>query len=189
MRLFLLLTVGLFCLLPEKVQPAEKILHYEWNSGPQYSGGKTKTCFLSVDIITEKLLALTMNFAMLAELTPSNKVRSVSSLKVVAMESINTKQPRKIGIHYAWIRSSTGSTVGKIKTTKLETELNYLGAGPYELFLDILSGIVKDGVVIGYQQRAGSFDKIFEIPEPPRVELIQKLNSCLKELAKDASRR
>lgn len=189
MRVFFFFISALALLLSRPASGSENIVFREWNSGPQLSGGKTKTCFIGLDIITDKFLALTMNFAMIAEPTPTGKVRSVSSVKITATETTQGKNPKKVKIHYGWIKSSSASTVGKIKTTKLETEPNYLGAGKYELFLDVLDGIVKDGVVIGYQEKPGSFDKIFEVPIPPPIEVLNKLNLCLDDLAKDATER
>lgn len=181
--------LALAFLLCESVIASENIVFREWNSGPQLSGGKTKTCFIGLDIVSDKFLALTMNFAILAEPTPAGMVRSVSSLKITATETTQGKNSKKVNIHYAWIKSSSASTVGKIKTTKLETDPNYLGAGKYDLFFDVLDGVVKNGVVIGYQEKPQSFDKIFEVRDPPPDDIVKKLYLCLGDLEKDATDR
>ncbi len=49
---------------------------------------------------------------------------------------------------------------------------------------ELLDGILKDGISMGYQEKPGTFDKVIRVPEPLPSEGLRNFLSCLDDLKK-----
>jgi hypothetical protein len=104
-----------------------------------------------------------------------------TNLKVaVSQFNANDDGSKPITLHYAWLKSSTGSTVGKLKDATPDSRPYYQAVAPgTDLFVSVLKGVHASGVVIGYQENLGGLDSTVESEGPPPPDVRAKLTSCL----------
>ena len=159
------------------------VLVHEWEVDSQTKGGKTVSCFVELKLVSEQE-AVSMNLSLFGESNTPQKVQAWTGLKIRALKQDGSQ----IKVHSGWVRSSSGSTVGKLKKVD-HPEMYFLGAasGP-DLFVTILKGILRDGASVGYQETLGKFDKVFKIVEPLPDGSARALSSCIDDLRSSLSK-
>ena len=90
-------------------------------------------------------------------------------------------QTTPLNINYAWISTSTGTTVNNVKTA--QTGPVFLaGTSDLDLFTNLLPGLLESGVTVGVQELEGTLDTVFEIAEPPSIDDLGKLRKCTEDI-------
>jgi len=167
---------------------ATDLVWHEWSTDAQIMGGKTTTCYWQVGLVTSDLTIITMNLGWVVIPQPSGTWANIT-LKVTAAKTVNPQGQKferiPIRIHDAWIKSSTESTVGRLKKVDATPEPYYLGVGSLELGQEILKGLLVDGLIIGLQESPGKFDIVFRVEEPPSDELKIRFGQCLAQFEND----
>lgn len=163
---------------------------YQWHGEETTRGGVTDGCEVMVTgmmVSREVSLIVTANLSLFAKPADSSRVKIGTLLKITVNE-IALDQDFKltpIRLYGGWIRTSSGTTVGKLMTISVSPEMYYLGVTPgIDLYLELVSGMLKDGVTVGFQRRPGGLDTTMTIPTPPPVETIAKLETCFENLEK-----
>jgi hypothetical protein len=176
-------TVGLlFAMLTAHSFAAESSQFHRWQADSQTRGGKTVSCNLQLVASTENML-ITSTLALFAEHSAPENTHMFTALKISASKYDSARKEVPIELAGGWIRSSSGSTIGRLTTVKTDAGTEFLGAasGP-ELFQNLLDGIIKDGMSVGYQEKAASFDNVLRIAEPLPPERLRNLQECLDDL-------
>lgn len=164
------------------VLAAEDVLVHLWEADSQTIGGKTVNCYVLLTAVAEQE-AFTMNLSLFAQSVAPEKIQTFTGIKIRAYRLENGSQEVPIEVHSAWIRSSSGSTVGKLKKLDTHPDPYFLGAAPgMGLFTTLLQGILRDGVSVGFQENSGNFDKVFKIAEPLPDDSKKTLLSCMNDL-------
>ncbi len=171
---------------------------HEWKVGTQTSGGHTVACSLGLDSLTfdsftsgSKDFNSTLIMTTLSLLIVEKSDKKVLSflVKIVGERILDDLKTQAIPIYYAWVKSSTGSTVNQITQLETKPEKYFLGGmhgnEGMALFVKILRGIVEDGLVIGWQESPGKFDKVISIKDPPPEEELLSFLSCLENQKKE----
>jgi hypothetical protein len=155
----------------------QDFLVHEWEADSQTRGGKTVSCFVGLKLANEQE-TISMNLTLFAEVIAPQKVQGFTGLKIIVLRD----NDRQIPVYSGWIKSSSGSTVGKMK--KIDHPGKYFmgGTSGPELFRTILKGILRDGLSVGYQETPGAFDKVFKVAEPLPDDSRKALWSCLHNL-------
>jgi hypothetical protein len=161
----------------------QDVLLHIWEADSQTRGGKTVSCYVGLMLGTKQEV-VSMNLTLLGELITPQKAQTSTALKIRAVKY----DDRQIKVHSGWVRSSSGSTVGKLKKIDHPGMYFLAGANGMDLFRNILRGILKDGVSVGYQENPGAFDKVFKIAEPLPDDSARALSSCLSDLISEANR-
>jgi len=163
---------------------ADPVLVHLWEADSQVREGKTVSCYIQVSAATESQL-VTMNLSLFAE-SVDRKIQVFTGLKIRAARYTAGQKETPIKLYGGWIRSSSGSTVGRLKPVNTNPEPHFLGAAAgLELFQELLNGIVKDGVAIGYQEKPGMFDKVIKVPDPLPPERLRNFVACLDDLRRN----
>jgi len=177
---------------------SKTLVWHEWKADSQTKGGKTVACFLQLAGLTSDSIpfdpkpsrsTLTTANLTLTLVEKSDRKWLSFGVKVTGTRILEDFTTHAIPIHYAWVQSSTGSTVNQI--TQLETAPNkyYLGglAGDegLDLFLKIFKGILEDGLVVGWQESPGKLDKRLKVKDPPSPDKLLSFNSCMGQLGKN----
>jgi hypothetical protein len=169
--------VGLITFAVAPVWADEDVSIHLWQSDSQLKGGKVATC--SVLLTTANVQeSLTMNLGLLIE-----KPQLLTMLKITVHRQASNRPHIPVKIHSAWIRSSSGSSIGKLKQINTHPNQYYLGgADGADVFRVLLPGIMKNGISVGYQERPNTFDKVLKVSEPLPNEAVKSLVSCMEEL-------
>ena len=174
-------TVILISMWQLQADAAPEALIHEWLAEELTSGGKVVGCQIIVDGMVSTSLYVSANVALLAEAAGRLGIYTRTMVKITSAE-IDVERAIKtpIPLFGGWIRTSSGTTVGNLKT--LPTGPHYLGISPgADLFVKLLEGVLEQGVTVGFQQRVGGLDTTVAFPAPP-ADVLVKLNSCLKSL-------
>lgn len=122
---------------------------------------------------------------MLKEHPSASNAKAITILKISA-DQISVPDPSDITpipITQAWVETSTVTTLGELEKIDAAPQSAFLGASKGAgLFFEILKGIRKSDLVIGYRQKAERLPKIFQAPGPP-VKIFTQLQGCLAKSA------
>ncbi len=118
-------------------------------------------------------------------LSMRGEVTDEMTLLKVTARSVATERPfdtTPIKLHEAWVRSSTGTTAGKLIRTDAGESSYYLGvAAGDEVFVAVIEGLITDGLTVGYNLRPGGLDTVTVVKEPPTSEAgLTEFRACLK---------
>jgi hypothetical protein len=167
---------------------SENMTFYDWQADFQASE-KSTTCFIQLTGINrERFILLTMNLSALVEKSPLNQIREITVLRVTASQinKPDLSDMAPIKIHNAWIKTSLGTSLGKITKIDVGPELYYLGgAKGSDLFHTLIEGILNNGAIIGYQEKPTDPDIVSRVPAPPPDVVIGRLLPCLANVLPD----
>ncbi len=164
---------------------SEHVISHFWEADSQTRAGAVVTCYIQLTAVNYKQIAITMNVSIFAQMATPELVENMTMVKITASRITNpfTAESQPIKINYGWVKSSSGTSVGKVKITDVSPDPYFLGvAAGMDLFQEITFGILKDGVTVGYQEKPGTFDVTFTIATPPSGDVSLKLGSCLSEM-------
>ncbi len=126
---------------------------------------------------------LTANLSTFSELISPDQVRAYTTLKVKAAQRVKPRGYVSIIIHQAWIKSSSATTVGRLKKVDVDPEPYFLAVqAGIDLFQDILKGLMENGIVVGYQEKPDTFDKVFEVKAPLPLDVQAKVIRCFDSM-------
>jgi hypothetical protein len=186
MKAHFIIMVAILLLPVSFARAGEEVLSQEWDAGTQTKGGKAKICYLKNIAVTLGGELITSNLSLFGARQGDNSFETIFTLKVVVVqiEEEEEKIVNGIPIYSAWIKSSTGSTVGQL--TELESPGYFFGgvAGgkAIPLFTLILKGLLTDGMTVGFQTLADAFDRVIHIKEPLPTNVAKNFFECLGEL-------
>lgn len=172
----------LFAVVTGQGFAADPALFHLWQAHSQARGGKTVSCYIQLMAATDDAL-ITSNLALFAEQFAPEKVQTFTALKITASTYGGGQKEVPIKLYNGWLRSSSGSTVARLKIVNTDPETHFLAAASgAEIFQDLLDGIAKDGISVGYQDERGSFDKVVRVTEPLPPEALRNIYGCLGDL-------
>lgn len=182
---FLTFLLG-FVIWQGEARAATETQVYQWQAEETTKGGVTVGCEVMVVGMIEVSLYVTANLSLFAEPADPSRVHARTVLKItvteIALDQGFKKTP--VRLYGGWLRTSSGTTVGKLKTIPMSPEVYYLGAAPgMDLFIELVSGMLN-GITVGFQRRPDGLDTTMTIPTPPPVETILKLETCIQNLQK-----
>lgn len=157
---------------------------FQWQAEETTKGGRTVGCGILVDGMIGTSLYVTANLTLFIEPAESTQFSVMTLLKITVAELALDQgfKMTPMRLHGGWIRTSSGTTVGKLRD--IPTSPYYLGSlesGPgMDLFIELISGMLEDGVTIGFQLRPDGWDTTMRIPMPPPVDTIVKIQTCLQ---------
>lgn len=179
----------LFLILSLGYAPAfasEYITTHNWESDSQSRGGKIVSCRLQLNAVNQDQILMTMNLSVMAEEVDVNRVKNITMLKVTASRVTNKLQSVPIKIDHGWVKSSSGTSIGNLQKIDGKPEPYFLGSTPgLDLFDEIIMGAVENGITVGYQERPGTYNKVYKISEPPPLDIVTKLLSCFRTMQND----
>lgn len=176
--LFLILSFGY-----APVFASEHIITHIWESDSQTRAGKVVSCWLQLNAVNQDQILMTMNLSVMAEEVDVNHVKNITMLKVTASRVTRKLQSVPIKIDHGWVKSSSGMSIGNLKQIDVKPEPYFLGSAPgLDLFDEIIMGAVENGITVGYQERPGTYNKVYKISEPPPLDIVTKLLSCFRTM-------
>ena len=167
---------------------SEIIISHFWEADSQTKAGKVVTCFLQLTAVNLDQILMTMNLSLMAEKVEANRVRILTMLKITAARITETLQSVPIKLHHGWLRTSSGTSIGNFTKIDVKPDPYFLaGASGMDLFAEITKGALKDGVTVGFQEKPGTFDKVYKISDPPPLDITNKFLSCFVAMSNDIS--
>lgn len=163
----------------------EALSFYDWEVAASSKTEAKKSCHIQFQGVSRQRVRLTMRLSMLKEHPSASNVNAITILKISADQINKTDRSDIVAvpISNAWIETATVTTLGELERIGGASELSFLaaskGAG---LFFQILRGVRKDGLVIGYRSKTDRLPKIFQAPPPP-TEVFEQLRNCLAQNA------
>jgi len=177
---------------------AQTLVWHEWKADSQTKGGKTVSCFLQLNTLTSDSMnselkvssstLITANLTLLL-VERHNQKGVIFTVKIIGERILENLTTQVIPIHYAWVQSSTGSTATQIIQAETKPEKYFLGAlggdDGMDLFIKIFKGMIKDGLVVGWQESPGKFDIVIKVKDPPSQKNQETFMSCFRQLAEE----
>lgn len=179
----------LFWLFAPAVFAEENVILYDWQTDFQATGENRKSCFIQFSGVNKQRgVFLSMNLSVVVDQFPFQAMRETTILRITAerIQRPDFSEIAPIRIHDAWLKTSLGSSFGKLFKINLGSEPYYLGgASGSDLFHTLLQGLLQTGALIGYREKPGDPEIVSAIPAPPPEVIIEKVMPCLVNILPD----
>ncbi len=158
----------------------EKLRFFDWEFGSASQKIAKKTCHLQLTGFSRDRLFVSMRLSMLKASAASGARNALTILKISATQVFQEDFSDAIAIRLseAWLETSTVTTLGLLEKV-IDKDAHFIGGMPGNgLFMTLLRGMRKDGLVLGYHPEAEPFARIFDLGIPPS-HLFESLKICL----------
>ncbi|MFQ5579288.1 MAG: hypothetical protein ACE5FZ_01635 [Nitrospiria bacterium] len=176
MRLF---SLALFVsLLAEPSDLVEKVQFYDWKSDV-VSKQERNTCVIHFTGITQSRIVLSMNLSVVEEKSSEGEALYITMIKVSAgrIHKIDLSDVTPIKIQNAWVKTSAGSSEGKVNKINDGPNPYFLaGTEGFDLFRTLVRGIAEEGVVVRFEE-GPDMQMVVQVPAPA-LEITEKLRAC-----------
>ncbi len=176
----LVLLTMTFLLNPQPTSAVKSLRFHDWQADVLSSESSKKQCYIQFSGISKERILISMRLAMVEEKTPFNDTITWTLIKVSAgrLRNNNPSDVSAIKIEEAWLETSAGATIGKIKKVDQDQAPHFLGGTEgFKLFEMLLKGIVKDGMTVGFRTKSEPIVTVLHVPPPPK-SLFVKLYGC-----------
>lgn len=156
----------------------EMVQFYDWQAEIVSKEERT-TCVIHFTGITQSRIVIGMNLSLVEEKAAEGEGRYFTLIKVSAghIHKIDLSDVTPIKIQNAWIKTSAGSSEGKINKINDGPNPYFLGGTEgFDLFQSLVLGIKQEGVVVRFEE-GPDLETVARIPPPP-PEIIDKVSHC-----------
>lgn len=183
------LLLFLFAIIALPAFSSDKVRFYDWKSGVVSRGINKKGCYIQFSGMSHENVFITVHLSMIEERSFSQRARAFTLIRITAdqVSSIDILERLPIEIQNAWIETVSETSIGNIEDVGSDQSPYFLGRKMgLRLFQNLLAGIEKEGMTVGYQRKTGQEDPTvgkvkLRVPVPPS-EVTEKLKVCLDKV-------
>ena len=158
----------------------EKLRFFDWKSDASSQKIAKKACHIRLTGFSRDRVFISMQLSMLKASAAASARNALTILKISATQVFQEDFSDAIPIRLseAWLETSTITTLGLLEKA-INQEAHLVGGLPGNgLFITLLRGMRKDGLILGYHPEAAPFARVFDLGIPP-PHLFEILKICL----------